>query len=50
LGQRIGLEFHVSEDCGVLDLDSGLDRNMKQYNQFSIPVKSGSKVKKEEEV
>ncbi|PNX77122.1 hypothetical protein L195_g033150 [Trifolium pratense] len=45
-GVKISCEV---KDCAVLDLDSGFDRNVKQYGQFSVPVKSGSRSSKEEE-
>lgn len=48
----IGSKNRVKISCEVKDfavLELGLDRNVKQYGQFSVPVKSGSKSSKEEE-
>lgn len=48
----IGSKNRVKISCDVKDfavLELGLDRNVKQYGQFSVPVKSGSKSSKEEE-
>jgi len=50
--KAIGSKNRVKISCEVKDfagLDLGLDRNVKQYGQFSVPVKSGSKSSKEEE-
>lgn len=46
IGTKNGVKFSTEvKDCAVLDLE----RNVKQYGQFSVPVKSGSRSSKEEE-
>lgn len=50
IGSKRGVKLKIScevKDCAVLDL--GLDRNVKSYGQFSVPVKHGSRSSKEEE-